>query len=50
MVRAANGNHALLTLLRAMAWDHYRQAGTPHGASEEGLAQWWDERISMWQN
>ena len=40
----------LLEGLRAMAWSRYRDEGFPCGPDEQGMEQWWNERLATYHN
>lgn len=45
ILHLADGDPVFAAQIRGMMWDEYKRAGTPFGASEEGMLVWWDETM-----
>jgi hypothetical protein len=50
LVRAAGGDPRIIQALQALAWEAYLQAGAPLGRDEDGLRQWWSDRLEAGLN
>ena len=50
LLKTAGGDPQLAMALRQLAWERYLAAGTPCGMSEEGMAAWWNERLTTLRN
>lgn len=50
LAKVGGRDPSVLALLRARAWEAYREAGFPEGPDEDGLERWWSARINGMRN